>query len=57
VHAAVDYFKICVEQIEGCSAKMNTEKTQVIWLDIWQQLAKVIVDKIQLSFESAECYS
>src|SRR5664279_4632099 len=29
--------------------KMNTEKTQVIWLGTRQQLAKVTIDEIQLS--------
>jgi hypothetical protein len=51
-HATVGNFQPCVEKIEewlrASRLKMNSEKTQVIFLGTRQQLAKVDIDEVQL---------
>ena len=53
VPAAVENFQVCVEKIEewlrASRLKMNSEKTQVMWLGTRQQLAKVDINVLQLS--------
>jgi hypothetical protein len=52
-HSAVERFASCVQNIDhwmNCNRlKMNTDKTQIIWIGTRQQLAKIDISEIQLS--------